>query len=706
MVHADYIEVVEQARTGDAGSFEALVKQFEAMGIATAFSWLGDIELARDATQEAFLDAHLHLIQLKSAIAFPGWFRRIVLKHCDRITRRKQLAVSSLEGIGEIRSDDPTPVASLLQSEQYEQLRHAIESLPGDQRVIVALHYFAEASGNQISEFLELPLSTVKKRLRDARSKLRQENNMTNVKSAASLKQSHSNEINFFIAIRQGDHEQAARMINEHPTLVDAQQNWDRDLVYKGVLPFATRATAIITAVEVDDLDVLRLLLDAGADVDGLCGCATAEPPLWTAALLNRQNHVEMLLDRGANPNLKSASGNTALHVAAMRGFSEIARLLLAHGADPGLKDTDSSAAIPVSAGSVNKVGKTAADWASINDHAEVQKLLRVEGTEGKGQSRKGQSQPEPSQPELSQPEPSQPELSRKDIIHTGIKAVDFFTPLIKGGLIRLPFKAGVGMVVLLGELSSRIASMENSAVIWTGFLQPPFDLRDWEADQAEFGLGEFIQSEFVSFNESAERQREAYKRGLTMIETLRKDGRDVLAVVLTSEGFESDVEETYLRLGSTQNAKKPGSVTTIVMTPFRDAEQSWTSLRAPFMAQLSLDRIRATKYIYPAINPLLSLSKSLEEVQSDNRHGQLYREVRELFAWYAALDPDLDLLSESISDNDVLSENAEKVVKVRKLLNFFSQRFAITEPFTGLEGEIVSWDELIAGLEEILKSG
>ena len=64
--------------------------------------------------------------------------------------------------------------------------------------------------------------------------------------------------------------------------------------------------------------------------------------------------------------------------------------------------------------------------------------------------------------------------------LFSGIKALDLFVPLPRGGLVRFPFMAGVGMVVLLGELCKRVTARSDGRALWTGFTQRPFDLRDW----------------------------------------------------------------------------------------------------------------------------------------------------------------------------------------------------------------------------------
>ena len=61
------------------------------MSYGYAYSLLRDAHLAEDAAQEAFVDAYRHLDDLRTPAAFPGWFRRVVFKHCDRITRGRRV---------------------------------------------------------------------------------------------------------------------------------------------------------------------------------------------------------------------------------------------------------------------------------------------------------------------------------------------------------------------------------------------------------------------------------------------------------------------------------------------------------------------------------------------------------------------------------------------------------------------------------------
>jgi F-type H+-transporting ATPase subunit beta len=413
--------------------------------------------------------------------------------------------------------------------------------------------------------------------------------------------------------------------------------------------------------------------------------------------LLNRHAHAKQLLERGADPNVVSASGNTSLHIAAMRGQQELTRLLLEHGADPTIRDTGSDLVNHLTMTGSEHSGRTPAQWASINHHVEVVDIIQknIEEHADSGTNEQNESGDNRDNRELF--------CENGELLNSGIKALDFFSPVPRGGLVRVPFKSGVGMVVLLGELSHRFFSCESGVVVWTGFTQPPFDLKDWEADMSEFGMKQHVLSSLVSFKENASKRRESYQTGLSMIEAMRDAGRDVLAIVLSTEGFENDVEESLIRLS---RLTRTGSVTSIVMTPFRDVEQAWDELKPPYSAQITLDYRRALKSLFPAIDPDRSMSNALDSSIVGLRHAELLGQVRELFAWYRTLDPDFELLAgNGDAKTNETDNDQQKIELVQRLLRFFCQPFMTAEPFSGKPGEFVTRSDLLDGLGEILSS-
>ena len=97
--------VVLRAQSGDLDSYGELVRRFQDMAYGYAYSILGDFHLAEDAAQEAFIQAYRNLESLQQPIAFPGWFRTIVFKHCDRLTRRRRVSQAPLEVASGIESN-------------------------------------------------------------------------------------------------------------------------------------------------------------------------------------------------------------------------------------------------------------------------------------------------------------------------------------------------------------------------------------------------------------------------------------------------------------------------------------------------------------------------------------------------------------------------------------------------------------------------
>lgn len=676
-----FVAWVVDARSGDHQAFAQLVDSFQDLTMGYAYGWLNDPELARDASQDAFLEAYLKLQQLEEPIAFPAWLKRIVAKHCDRITRRKNMQISASPFASQARepvdSSHGDPEAMLAAEQRAEHLRLAVEALPKERRILIALHYFADATGPQVAHFLDLPLSTVKKRLHTARASLRDQGDRLMQETMEQLKPSSTgafaNEVEFFIAIRAGNTAQAKALLAVNPKLADAVQNWDHELAFEGILPFATKASAVITAIELNDLPMLGLLLDAGADVDGKCACATGETPLWAATLFNRPDHVALLLQRGADPNTAAASGTRPIHVAAMRGLNDIFETLIAAGADADASDSGpqfprpDEVATPFSGLGSGEGGtsmltvRNAAGWASLHTSS------------------------------------SSAVIKTETVIDTGIKALDLLAPVPRGGLIRVPCKAGIGMMVLLGELIQRFRAHPESVAIWSGFAQPPYDVEDWESEMAEFGLSAVVERHFSSFLSSAKERRAAFENGLRAAEAERDRGRDVMLVMESTQGFEVDVESSLMRLAQPHPC---GSITTFIITPFTKTQNDqWIEPKPPFDAQITLNRTLARAFVYPAISPKTSFSNRLQPPHVSDHHVELADLVRELVSELLAADPKLERLQR---DHDLA--NDLRLDKATRVLEYFRQPFFMTSPWTGHPGVSINRLQMLRDVADILE--
>ncbi len=162
------------ARAEKSQAFGEIVYRFQDLAFACAYAMLGDFHLAEDAAQEAFITAWRNLDQLRQPEAFPGWLKRIVLTQCNRLTRGKRLDLVGLEVITEAPAMGPDPHAAYEEKEQQIQVLAAIQALPAHERMVTTLFYIGNYSQNEIAAFLEVPLTTVKKRLFCARRRLRE----------------------------------------------------------------------------------------------------------------------------------------------------------------------------------------------------------------------------------------------------------------------------------------------------------------------------------------------------------------------------------------------------------------------------------------------------------------------------------------------------------------------------------------------------
>jgi RNA polymerase sigma factor (sigma-70 family) len=166
-------ELVEAAQSGDGEAYDALIQRFQQMAYATAYRYLGDYHRVQDVVQEAALEAFVHLEELREPTAFPGWFRQIVFRQCTRVLRQATVPCISLEAVSDSLLAESTPEDLAVQGEVRACVRSAVASLPQHERLVTVLFYGYRYSYSEVSAFLQVPLTTVKKRLYSARQKLK-----------------------------------------------------------------------------------------------------------------------------------------------------------------------------------------------------------------------------------------------------------------------------------------------------------------------------------------------------------------------------------------------------------------------------------------------------------------------------------------------------------------------------------------------------
>jgi RNA polymerase sigma factor (sigma-70 family) len=327
--------LVVAARTGALKAYGQIVLRFQDMAYAAALARLGDHHLAQDAAQEAFVEAFIHLPKLQEPAAFPGWFRQILFRQCARLIRGGSLALVPLEAAAELPSPEPGPERTAEEREMRRQVLDAVRSLPDNERIVTALFYIREYSYKQVSDFLGVPLTTVKKRLYSARKRLR-ERMVRMVQDGLrerrpSKDASFANLVQLGSAAAKGDLAGVQALLARHPELIN-----QRD---------AYGDTALGRAARWGRREVVRYLLEHGADVNVKREGRDAGWPalFWACGYQADPQIVALLIDHGADVRDRAshagASDDTVLHSAARWGHTEVIELLIAHGADVQARD-------------------------------------------------------------------------------------------------------------------------------------------------------------------------------------------------------------------------------------------------------------------------------------------------------------------------------------------------------------------------------
>jgi len=351
-------ELVIQAQSEQPDAYNTIIYRFQDMAVGYAYSLLGDFHKAEDAAQEAFIHAYLDLDKLQDPAAFPGWFRRIVFTQCNRMTRGKQLSTIDIETKPQISSHETDPVTQIENAQQKDQIESAIQTLPEQERTVIALYYINEFSQTEIATFLELPVTTINNRLHAARKHLKQElMNMTknNLQSKRpSQNDTFANNISTFIAgikaVTTGNLPELQTLLKEHPDLITSRA--DNEHVDKkranGYFAGATllhfvAGNPIRGELPSNIVEITQTLLDSGADVDAVTDFGDWS---WTTLGLvasgkqaYEQGYTEQLVDTlvniGADVNHNNGMNlyGALLHTQECQGQKEVAHMLYERGA-------------------------------------------------------------------------------------------------------------------------------------------------------------------------------------------------------------------------------------------------------------------------------------------------------------------------------------------------------------------------------------
>jgi RNA polymerase sigma-70 factor, ECF subfamily len=164
--------LIARTLSGETEAFSQLVKRWERPIYSLAYRMLGRDEDARDACQEAFLSAYRNLSKFRGDAKFSSWMYRIALNACHSRRRQSFIVSYSLDAEdenGKRWEIEDSTIESLpdrmQRDEQAVLVRKALQALPPEMRQIIVMKEYEEMTFLEISEILNIPLSTVKSRL-------------------------------------------------------------------------------------------------------------------------------------------------------------------------------------------------------------------------------------------------------------------------------------------------------------------------------------------------------------------------------------------------------------------------------------------------------------------------------------------------------------------------------------------------------------
>lgn len=319
---------------------------------------------------------------------------------------------------------------------------------------------------------------------------------------------------------------------------------------------------------------------------------------------------------------------------------------------------------------------------------------------------------------------------TKQSILETGIKVIDLICPFTKGGKAGAFGGAGVGKTVVILELINNIAKAHGGYSVFAGVgerSREGNDLYHEMSDAKVIDQDDISKSKvalcYGQMNEPPGARMRVALSALAMAEYFRdEENQDVLLFVDNVFRFSQAGSEVSALLGRSPSAvgyqptlstemgelqeritsTKNGSITSVqaVYVPADDlTDPAPANTFAHLDSTIVLERSIAELGIYPAVDPLASVSSALSPEVVGSEHYEVARGVQAVLQKYKDLQDIIAILGmDELSDEDKLT-----VHRARKIQRFLSQPFHVAEVFTGVAGEYCTIQETVSGFKEIL---
>ena len=309
------------------------------------------------------------------------------------------------------------------------------------------------------------------------------------------------------------------------------------------------------------------------------------------------------------------------------------------------------------------------------------------------------------------------------DVLETGIKVIDFFTPFRKGGKIGIFGGSGVGKTVLLLELIHNVEFIKKTAAIFAGVGERIREGHELYESLSKKGLLDGVSLVFAEINEKAANRFRVPYAAATLAEYYRdEEKKDVVFFIdniyrfiqagnelstllgnIPSEDWyqptlASDVGMFEERLISTKNA----AITSVqaIYVPADDlADAAVQTVFAYFDSVIILSRQVAGENRYPAIDILASSSSIIDPAIIGRQHYELYLQAETIIKRYSQLKRIVSIVGEY----ELATEDQIYYHRAKKILNYMTQSLYVTADQTGRPGVYVPRAKTIADVAAIV---
>lgn len=313
--------------------------------------------------------------------------------------------------------------------------------------------------------------------------------------------------------------------------------------------------------------------------------------------------------------------------------------------------------------------------------------------------------------------------IAKPEVLETGIKVIDFFTPFVKGRKIGIIGGAGVGKTVLTMELINNIAKSSGGLSFFSGIgerIREGHEL--WDTLQANDLLKNTVMF-FAQMNENPIQRALVGISAVAGAEVFRDDqhkdllffadnmyryiqARNELSTILdqvpNEGGYEptifSDVKLLQDRLSSNEN----GSITSVqtIYVPADDiSDPAVQFIQHEMDSIIVLSRKVAEQGIRPSVDLNLTSSSLLTPEIVGERHYVLSVQVQSLLQKYESLKGIIAIIGE----DELSPEDKKDYDKAKRLISNFTQNMNVMTRQNGIQGDYFTRDQTLKSIEEII---